>query len=61
MPTVERSVESIRTSRREELTIVLVQLFGKRVLQDSADVFVDFECQVIYSHPWCWPDFRSWG
>ena len=34
MQSIERSVKSIRTSRREELAIVLVQLLDKRVLQD---------------------------
>jgi hypothetical protein len=45
--TIECRVESARTSRGKELTIVLVQLLDQRVLQDSINVFVDIERQII--------------
>src|SRR5215469_16261079 len=47
MQGVEGSVKSSGTSRRKELTIVLVELSSKRVFKDSTDVFVDFERQIV--------------
>lgn len=46
MQSIERSMESTRTSRNKELTVVLVQLFDKRVPEEFANVVLDFECQV---------------